>query len=130
MLTDPAPIVVRAAMAALRGQPHLPPTDRLWELLQADQPRHVRRAAFGLLVGRGNWTRVEADLHGVVDVDDKLRAYASTDLAGWLDREASTAYRPPQTSILDRLGPLIDAAEPKIGVHEARLLRWHLGLSD
>ncbi|STZ87817.1 Uncharacterised protein [Mycolicibacterium fortuitum] len=93
MLTDPAPIVVRAALAALRGQPQLPPTDLLWELLQADQPRHVRRAAFSLLVGRGNWTRIEADLRSVVDVDDNLRAHASTDLSGWLDREASTAYR-------------------------------------
>ncbi|UHJ54725.1 hypothetical protein LT337_25845 [Mycolicibacterium fortuitum] len=130
MLTDPAPIVVRAALAALRGQPHLPPTDLLWELLQADQPRHVRRAAFSLLVGRGNWTRIEADLHGVVDVDDKLRAYASADLSGWLAREASTAYRMPHPATLDHLGSLIDAAEPRIGVHEARLLRWHLGLSD
>ena len=130
MLTDPAPIVVRAALAALRGQPHLPPTDLLWELLQADQPRHVRRAAFSLLVGRGNWTRIEADLRSVVDVDDNLRAYASADLSGWLDREASTAYRMPHPSTLDRLGSLIDAAEPSIGVHEARLLRWHLGLSD
>ncbi|MGA5545224.1 HEAT repeat domain-containing protein [Mycobacterium sp. NPDC051198] len=130
MLTDPAPVVVRAVLAALRGQPDLPPTDLLWKLLRADQPPHVRQAAFSLLVSRDTWARIEADLQGVVDVDDKLRAHASTDLSGWLDREASTAYQLPHPSTLDRLGSLIDAAEPTIGVHEAHLLRWHLGLSD
>ncbi|MEV0672163.1 HEAT repeat domain-containing protein [Mycobacterium sp. NPDC050441] len=130
LVTDRAPIVVRAVLAALRGQPDLPPTDRLWELLRTDQPPHVRRAAFSLLVGRDTWTRIEVDLRGVVDLDETLRAYARTDLTGWLDREASTAYQMPSPSTLDRLGPLIDAAEPSIGVHDARLLRWHLGLSD
>lgn len=129
MLTDPAPIVVRAVLSALRGHPDLPPMHLLWTLLRADQPAHVRRAAFSLLVGRDTWVRVEADLWGVVDTDEKLRAHASADLTGWLDREASTAYRMPDASVLDRLGPLIDAAEPSIGAHEARLLRWHLGLS-
>lgn len=129
MLTDPAPIVVRAVLAALRGQPDLPPTDLLWKLLRADQPPHVRRAAFSLLVGRDTRIRIETDLRGVVDFDETLRAYASADLSGWLDREASTAYQMPHSSTLDRLGPLIDAAEPSIGVHEAGLLRWHLGLS-
>jgi NAD(P)H-hydrate repair Nnr-like enzyme with NAD(P)H-hydrate epimerase domain len=52
MLTDPAPVVVRAAAAALRSQPDLLPAERLWELLGADRPRHIRRAAFKLLIAR------------------------------------------------------------------------------
>lgn len=128
-LTDPAPVVVRAALAALRGQPDLPPTDRLWELLCADQPTHVRRAAFSLLVARDTWIRIEADLWGVVDFDETLRARARSDLTRWLDRDAPTAYQTPPRSTLDRLGPLIDAAELNIDVPKARLLRWHLGLS-
>jgi len=129
MLTDTAPVVVRAVVAALRGRPDLPPTDLLWELLGADQPPHVRRAAFSLLVAKDSWIRIEADLWGVVDFDEKLRAYARSDLTGWLDREASTAYQMPPRATLDRLGPLIDAAELNIGAPEAHLLRWHLGLS-
>jgi hypothetical protein len=130
LLADPAPVVVRAALAALRGQPDVPPTELLWELLRADQPQHVRRAAFSLLIARDTWIRVEADLWGVVDFDQTLRARARSDLTRWLDREAPTAYRMPPRSTLDRLAPLIDAAEVNIGVAEARLLRWHCGLPD
>ncbi|MGW4100126.1 hypothetical protein [Mycobacterium sp. NPDC004974] len=130
MLADPAPVVVRVALGALRGQPDLPPTDLLWELLRADQPPHVRRAAFGLLIAGDTWIRVEADLWGVADFDQTLRVHARSDLTGWLDRDASTAYQMPHSSTLDRLSLLIDAAEPNIGVPEARLLRWHCGLSD
>ncbi|HEX2402276.1 MAG TPA: HEAT repeat domain-containing protein [Mycobacterium sp.] len=128
ILTDPAPVVVRAAVTALRGRPDLPPTDLLWELLGADQQPHVRRAAFGLLVAKDSWIRIEADLWGVVDFDEKLRAYSRSDLTGWLDREASTAYQMPPQSTRERLGRLIDAAEPNIGEPKAHLLRWHLGL--
>ncbi|MED5813105.1 hypothetical protein VST63_12120 [Mycolicibacterium sp. 050232] len=130
MITDPAPIVVREVMSALRGQTSLPSTDLLWSLLSEDQPPHVRRAAFSLLVGRDTWTRIAAGLGGVADSDEKLRAYARSDLTGWLDREASTTYQKPHPSTLDHLGALIDAAEPRIGASEAHALRWHLGLSS
>lgn len=129
MLDDPAPVVVREVVAALRGRPELPPTAQLWELLGADQPPHVRRAAFSLLISRDIWTRIEADLWGAVDFDEKLRVRARSDLTGWLDREASTTYRLPPEATVDRLRPLIDTAEPNIGDRKARLLRWHLGLS-
>jgi hypothetical protein len=129
MLTDPAPVVVRAVAAALRGEPDLVSVDRLWGLLGADQSRHVRRAAFGLLIARDSWTRIEADLGLVTDPDDKLRVRARSDLAGWLAYEAATSYQTPAPSARHRLGRLIDAAEPDIGTPNARLLRWHLGLS-
>ncbi|CQD21928.1 hypothetical protein BN970_05178 [Mycolicibacterium conceptionense] len=130
MITDPAPIVVREVLAALHGQPGLPPTDLLWNLLSADQPPHVRRAAFSLLVSRDTWTRIAADLGGVVDPDEKLRAHARSDLTGWLHHEAATTYQKPHPSTVDHLGALIDAAAHGIHASEAHALRWHLGLSS
>ena len=129
MLTDPAPVVVRAVAAALSGRPDLVSTDRLWELLATDQPPHVRRAALRLLIARDRWTRIEADLGLVADPDDKLRAYAWSDLTRWLDRDAATTYQMPPPATRDRLDRLIDAAEPDIGTPKARLLRWHLGVA-
>jgi hypothetical protein len=129
MLTDPAPVVVRAVTAALRGRPDLVPVARLWELLGADQPRHIRSAAFRQLVARDAWTRIEADLRCVGDSDDRLRAYARSNLTSWLDHDVVTTYQMPPVSTRDRLGRLIDAAEPHIGAPKAHLLRWHLGLS-
>jgi hypothetical protein len=130
MLTDPAPVVVRAVTAALRGRPDLVPVARLWELLGADQPRHVRTAAFRQLVARDTWIRLEAGLGLVADPDEDLRAFAWSDLNRWLDRDAVTTYQMPPVSTRDRLGRLIDAAEPNIGAPKAHLLRWHLGLPD
>jgi hypothetical protein len=127
MLTDPAPVVVRAVVDAVLDQPGLVPVDRLWELLAANQPAHVRRAAFRLLVARETWTRVEADLRLVGDPDDRLQAYATSNLTAWL--KASTAYQMPPQPTLARLGGLIDAAERNIGARNAHQLRWHLGLS-
>ncbi len=127
MLTDPAPVVVRAVTATLRGRPDLVRTDRLWELLGTDHPAHVRHAAFRLLIGRDTWTRIEADL-GLM-ADDALGVQARSDLASWLQRGAATAYGVPPASTRDRMGRLIDAAEPVIGAEKARLLRWHLGVS-
>jgi len=129
MLSDPAPVVVRAVADAVVGQPGLVPIDRLWELLAADQPAHVRRTAFRLLIARGTWTRIEADLRLVGDPDDQLRAYARSNLASWLDHQASTAYQMPPRPTVERLGQLIDAAARNIGAQKAHLLRWHLGLS-
>lgn len=129
MLTDPAPMVVRAVAAALRNRPDLLPAGRLWELLGAEQPRHIRHAAYKLLIVRDIWTRIEADLLLFADPDDLLRAFARSDLNGWLDREAATTYQTPPPSTLDRLRRLIDAAEPDIDTAKAHLLRWHLGLS-
>jgi hypothetical protein len=89
----------------------------------------IRRAAFKLLIARDTWTRIEADLGLVADTDDKLRAYARSDLNGWLDHDAATTYEMPPQSAHDRLRRLIDAAEPDIGTANARLLRWHLSVS-
>jgi hypothetical protein len=129
MLTDPAPVVVRAVADVVLGQPALVPTDRLWDLLAADQPAHVRHTAFRLLIARDGWNRIEADLWLVDDPDGQLRAHARSNLAGWLDHQASTAYQMPPQCTLERLGRLIDAAERSMGAHKAHLLRWHLGLS-
>ena len=75
-----------------------------------------------------------ADADGLIaglyaDPDDKLRAYAWSDLTRWLDCDAATTYQMPPPATRDRLDRLIDAAEPDIGTPKARLLRWHLGLA-
>jgi hypothetical protein len=129
MLTDPAPVVVRAVADAVVGEPNLVPIDVLWELLAADQPAHVRRAAFRLLIARDTWSRIEVGLRLIGDPDDELRTYARSNLIGWLDRDASTGYQTPSRSTRERLGRLIDAAESDIGARKAHLLRWHLDLS-
>jgi hypothetical protein len=127
MLTDPAPAVVRAVADAMLGKPGLVPVDRLWSLLAADQPAHVRRTALRLLIARDAWTRIEADLRVAGDSDDTLRAYGRANLNAWLDCEAATTYQMPSASVRDRLRRLVDAAAPDIGASKARLLRWHLG---
>lgn len=58
-----------------------------------------------------------------------MDAYARSDRTGWLNREAATTYQMPPPSTRERLCQLIDAAEPDIGTPNARLRRWHLGLS-
>jgi hypothetical protein len=129
MLTDPAPVVVRAVVDATLGQPRLVTNDRLWDLLAADQPAHVRRAAFRLLIARDRWTRIEADLRLVADPDELLAGNARTNLIGWLHHDASPGSQMPSQSTRERLGGLIDGAEADIGARNAHLLRWHLGLS-
>jgi HEAT repeats len=126
MLTDPAPVVVRAVTAALRAHPDPAPAARLWELLAADQPRHVRLGAFHQLIARDSWTRIEADLILITATDDRLRHDASADLGAWLHRDAATAYTTPSPPTRDRLNALIGAAEPALGADTARALRWHL----
>ncbi|HYZ66904.1 MAG TPA: HEAT repeat domain-containing protein [Mycobacterium sp.] len=129
MLNDPAPVVVRACVDAMLGQPSLVAIDRLWDLLAADQPAHVRRAAFRLLVARGTWTRIEADLRLVGDRDALLAGNARSNLIGWLDHDTSPGYQMPSQSTRERLSGLIDGIEADIGARNAHLLRWHLGLS-
>jgi hypothetical protein len=126
MLTDPAPVVVRAVVDAVLGQPGLVAIERLWELLAPDQPDHVRRAAFRLLIARDTWTRIEADLRLVGDQDEQLGAYASLNLTSWL--ESATAYQMPPDATRERLGRLIAAAEPNIDGSQAHRLRLYLGI--
>lgn len=126
LLTDQAPVVVRAIVDAVLGEPGLVATERLWELLAADHPDHVRRAAFRLLITRDTWTRIEADLRLVGDPAEQLRAHARMNLTSWL--ESATAYQMPPDATRERLGRLIADAELNIDGRQAHRLRWYLGI--
>lgn len=126
MLADPAPVVVRAAGAALRSEPDPVPAARLWELLAADSPPHVRLSAYERLRTGDTWTRVHVDLHLLATRDAELGDRAHTDLIAWTRNDAATAYRAPTKEMKVRRGSLIDAAEPLVGIEQARRLRWFL----
>ncbi|MES9541074.1 HEAT repeat domain-containing protein [Actinomadura sp. NPDC000600] len=127
MLADPAPVVVRAVRRGLRGEPGAVPAPRLWALLAADSPPHVRVGAYEQLCGMDTWTRVHADLHLLAARDAELGARARDDLIDWSRRSAVTAFRMPSEETALHLGKLIDTAEPVLGARQAGRLRWILG---
>ncbi|MGI5415832.1 HEAT repeat domain-containing protein [Actinomadura luteofluorescens] len=129
MLADPAPVVVRAVKRALRGEPDAVSASRLWSLLAADSPPHVRLGAYEQLRGMDTWTRVHTDLHLLAARDAELGARARDDLIEWSRRSAVTAFRMPPEETALHLGQLIDTAEPVLGAHEAGRLRWILGMN-
>jgi HEAT repeat protein len=128
MLTDPAPVVVRAVNAALRTEPDAVPIAQLWELLAADSPAHVRLGAYERLRAGDTWTRVQVDLHLLAARDVELGHRAHADLSAWLQGGAATAYRKPSQEALQRISPLIDGAEPLLEAKQTRQLRWLLGI--
>ncbi|MFL6055174.1 MAG: HEAT repeat domain-containing protein [Actinoallomurus sp.] len=128
MLADPAPVVVRAVKQALRSEPDAGPAARLWELLAADSPPHVRLGAYEQLREKDTWTRVHVDLHLLAARDIELGNRAHADLIAWSRRSAPTAYRTPTAEMTRQLGALIDAAEELIGAQQAHQLRWILGI--
>jgi hypothetical protein len=128
MLADPAPVVVRAVKQAVRSEPDVVPTERLWELLAAGSPPHVRLGAYEQLRAKDTWTRVHVDLHLLAARDVELGHRAHADLIDWSRRSAATAYRRPTNEMAFRLGRLIDAAEPLIGAQQAHQLRWILDI--
>ncbi|MEV4298745.1 HEAT repeat domain-containing protein [Microbispora rosea] len=128
MLADPAPVVVRAVKRALRSEPDAVPAARLWELLAAESPPHVRLGAYEQLRAKDTWTRVHVDLHLLAARDVELGHRAHTDLIDWSRRSAATAYLAPTEEMKLRLGRLIDATEPLIGAQQIHQLRWILGI--
>ncbi|MFG2091897.1 HEAT repeat domain-containing protein [Spirillospora sp. NPDC048824] len=129
MLADPAPVVVRAVEQALRNEPYAVPTPRLWALLAADSPPHVRLGAYDQLRMKDTWTRVHVDLHLLAARDRELGNRAHTDLTDWSRHSAATAYRTPTKEMALRLGQLIDMAEALIGAQHAHQLRWTLAIN-
>jgi hypothetical protein len=129
MLADPAPVVVRAVKQALRDEPYAVPTARLWTLLAADSPPHVRLGAYDQLRDKDTWTRVHVNLHLLAARDPELSNRAHADLTAWTRHRAATAYRPPTKDTRLRLGQLIDAAEALIGAQQAHQLRWILDIN-
>ncbi|GAA3119914.1 hypothetical protein GCM10010466_08450 [Planomonospora alba] len=127
MLEDPAPVVVRAVLTTVRTSGPGVPVERLWALLGAGRPRHVRQAAHRLLADRDAWTRVRADLLLAGDADEVLSLRARTDLSAWCARDAAQTYQGCPDGIRDELEELLSAVEGRIGEGDARLLRWLIG---
>ncbi|MFC0865537.1 hypothetical protein ACFHYQ_24905 [Sphaerimonospora cavernae] len=122
MLDDPAPVVVRHVVAALRDAP--PPSDRLWALLDAAHPRHVRVAAHRLLSRRDTWSRIKASLILSTDADESLRRRARDDLTTWRAHDAPTAYHVTTEPMRTELNALITGAEATLGPQITNELRW------
>ncbi|GAA4082572.1 hypothetical protein [Nonomuraea soli] len=126
LLEDPAPVVVRHVVDAVRAAGPGVPVERLWVLLGPDRPSHVRQAAHRLLVARDVWTRIRADLSLATDEDEVLRRRARTDLDVWRVRDSATTYQ--RCSDEQRIGllDLLERAEPAVEERTARALRWRL----
>ena len=102
--------------------------DHLRTLLGAEQPPHVRLAAYRLLRQQDVWTRLRTDLELIDDTHLALRTRARTDLQTWVQREAATTYSMPQGQTAERLDQLMLAAESVLRADQIRLLRFHMGL--
>ncbi|GIH96786.1 HEAT repeat domain-containing protein [Planobispora siamensis] len=124
MLEDPAPAVVRSVVTTLRASGPDAPVERLWELLDAGHPRHVRQAAHRLLADRNAWTRIRADLLLAGDVDEVLSRRARADLAVWCARDAVRVYQKCPDELRGELEGLLSAAGEAVDQDDARLLRW------
>ncbi|WP_392959195.1 hypothetical protein [Streptomyces sp. LN245] len=128
MLTDPSGAVTRQVTIALRPWASRLGLARLRELLTADNPHHIRTAAYRLLHERDTWTRLLIDLELVVDPSPWMHDLARSDIAAWLTREAATTYSMPQGRTAEVLTKHLDDAEDALGPDQVRLLRFHLGL--
>ncbi|WP_431895115.1 HEAT repeat domain-containing protein [Nonomuraea sp. bgisy101] len=127
LLEDPAPVVVRNVVDAIRAAGPGVPAERLWALLGEDRPRHVRQAAHRLLTGRDAWTRIRADLVLAGGRDEALVLRARADLAVWCARDAATTYQRCPDELRAHLLDLLARAEHAVGEGTARTLRWVLG---
>ncbi|MFD0073811.1 hypothetical protein ACFVIY_15400 [Streptomyces sp. NPDC127166] len=74
LLDDPAPGVVRETTAALAPYAHRLPVERLRARLGTEHPRHVRVAAFRLLIAHGGPDLREVAWSLIDDAEPKLRA--------------------------------------------------------
>ncbi len=97
-------------------------------LLAPDNASHVRFAGYRLLVAGDVWQRLATNLGLVDDPDPRLRASSRVDIASWLERQAATTYRSPDSDRAASLARLIERARPVLGEPKARLLRFHAGL--
>ncbi|WP_406145185.1 hypothetical protein [Streptomyces sp. NBC_01012] len=83
LLDDPAPGVVRETAVALLPSAQELPADWLLERTGSERARHIRLAAFRLLVARGGIAALRAAVALLEDPDAKLRAWAGQAVQGW-----------------------------------------------
>ena len=128
LLTDPSGAVTRQVTLALRPRASELDLTHLKDLVAADNPRHIRVAAYRLLHARDVWIRLLTDLQLISDASPEIRNRARNDLATWLRHEAATTYSMPQGSMAHALAALLSETEDELGPDRIRLLRFHLGL--
>ncbi|MEV2268647.1 hypothetical protein [Nonomuraea africana] len=126
LLEDPAPMVVRNVVDTLRASGGGVPVERLWALLGAGRPRHVRRAAHRLLARRDAWARIKADLLLAGDPDELLSGHARADLDNWCRRDLAHTYHRCPAELRRELEDLLTGVEAAVGSENARLLHWLL----
>lgn len=129
MLDDPSAAVTRQVAMTLVPRAVEIADQRLSELLDPPGRPHVRAAAYRLLRAQGIWTRVLTDLELYDDGDAGLRSRARSDLSAWLAYEAATTYSMPSGTAAARLDFLLRRRASSLGPENARLLRFHCGLT-
>ncbi|MBC6449489.1 hypothetical protein GPZ80_20195 [Actinokineospora sp. HBU206404] len=123
MLADPSPPVTRQVVLSLRGREL--DMSFLLRHLGVDHPRHIRFAAYLLLVARDTWTRIETDLALLEDAF--LGGQARSDVLSWLRNSSATSYLTPTVERITRVDALLRVSTT-LGEHHVSLLRFHMGL--
>ncbi|MFJ8860501.1 hypothetical protein ACIRD8_18960 [Streptomyces sp. NPDC102451] len=83
LLDDPAAGVVRETAVALLPAANELPADWLLERTGSERPRHIRLAAFRLLVARDGVVALQAAVGLLEDPDVKLRTWAGQSVQRW-----------------------------------------------
>lgn len=125
---DPSPSVAIAASRRLRRVARWLDPAVASRLLERPEPG-VRLAGLALSRRRPDYERLEADLHSLKDLDQRVRAAALLDLqSGWFGR--ATAFSPRRDAATrSRIRSLVDASVDELG-RLADNLRFAAGLRD
>lgn len=129
LLKDDSGRVVRQVTQALRPIVGALDLDALRELIDPENPRHVRAGAYKLLRERDIYVRLVVDLQLMDDSSPELAGRAKADVHDWLTRVAPTAYEPPTGALRDELDHRLRRQQPTLDPRVTRALRFHLRLA-
>ncbi|MFC8227986.1 HEAT repeat domain-containing protein [Streptomyces sp. NPDC057287] len=121
LLDDSAAGVVRETAVALLPSAKELPADWLMERIGPEQPRHVRLAAFRLLVARDGVVALRAAVTLLEDPDVKLRTWAGQSVQGW---HPSPGERYGDVDV----GELLDRSRHLFSDHVLRRRKWEAGV--
>ncbi|MFG3155441.1 hypothetical protein ACGF7W_25765 [Streptomyces sp. NPDC048219] len=120
LLDDPAAGVVRETALALLPSARELPADWLLERTGTERPRHVRLAAFRLLVAREGVVALRAAVGLLEDPDVKLRTWAGQAVQRW-DPSATERHRGAEAA------ELLDRGRHLFSDHVLRRRKWAAG---
>ncbi|MEU8705612.1 hypothetical protein [Streptomyces sp. NPDC048565] len=121
LLDDPAPGVVRETAVALLPSARELPADWLLERTGSERARHIRLAAFRLLVARDGVVALRAAVGLLEDADVKLRAWAGQSVQRW---HPSVAERGCAVEV----GELLDRSRHLFSDHVLLRRKWQAGV--